>query len=191
MPRDARPLEPLRAGPVARSPRDTSSPVPASTIACMLLPRPEMRMTAHFTTTHASLRAVRALRSTIDADLERLDAIGAARRRSRVRIVATGHDEHHADAAIEGAVHFVRRRCCPCAAASRRSRGAASRDFSSCAQVFSGSTRGMFSRRPPPVMCAMPFTGDAAPSAPAPASRRCAWARCSASPSVRLPSKGS
>jgi hypothetical protein len=26
------------------------------------------------------------------------------------------------------------------------------------AQTFAGSTRGMFSVRPPPVMCAMPFT---------------------------------
>ena len=100
-----------------------------------------------------------------------------------------GDDDHHADAAIEGAVHLgvahvagLRQPLEHRIARPAGSRAAALR-------CPSGSTRGMLSVRPPPVMCASPWTGRAASEQPSSASRRCAWARAGGRTAAARPAR--
>ena len=79
--------------------------------------------------------------------------------RLRMRSV---HHHDHADAVVEGAVHLVVVDARRCVAARRTARSAASCPSSGARPVPSGSTRGMFSSRPPPVMWASALIGWAA-----------------------------
>ena len=105
-------------------------------------------------------------------------AVSPEARSVRERRIDVGrrHHDDHADAAVEGAVHLGQRDLAGRRAASRTpaSRGQLLR--CSTTSRPSGSTRGMLSVRPPPVMCAKPFTAPSA-RARASTSRRCAWAR--------------
>ena len=75
-------------------------------------------------------------------------------------------DDDHADAAVEDAVHLGVGDVAVPLQPVRTARAAASASRSQPrARRVPGSTRGMFSTSPPPVMCAMPLTGSAAISA--------------------------
>jgi hypothetical protein len=92
------------------------------------------------------------------ADLEHLLAGGAQGCRAAVGVRGIDHD-HHADAVVEGAVHLdvvdARRLLQPGKQLGLRGQ----LPFCRWAAVPSGSTRGMFSSRPPPVMWASALIG--------------------------------
>ena len=123
---------------------------------------------------------------------ERAPALaGRAQDRVDGRRPRRGGDDHHADAAVEGAQHLGLGDAAGLARASRTP--AATRNGVEVEPHAkpSGSTRGMLSGKPPPVMCAsalMPVGLRAGPRAAA--SHRCASASSSASPSVRPGANG-
>jgi hypothetical protein len=133
----------------------TSRPVFASTIERMLLPRPEIRMTPVFTLDDDRLRRV--------ASVPRHDRpTSYASRRSRParRVFPSRRlrdHQHHADAAVERAVH-LRLVDVPYFFSHWKILLRGQLASSSFALTSAGSTRGMFSVSPPPVMCATPFT---------------------------------
>ena len=91
------------------------------------------------------------------ADLE--DASRPHLRAQRVtssRLVG-GNDHRHADAAIEGPRHLLRRDAAALLKQREDARQMPSRPHRSTAWQFSGRTRGIFSRSPPPVICARPL----------------------------------
>ena len=139
----------------------------ARAIATMLEPRPEIRMAsrsgraggAHSLDDDAAGRRARTSPMSLRCLAVRVEERDG-RRRLRGR-----HDDDHADAAVEGAVHLGVGRSRRCAAASRTPGRAASCGARARTSNPSGSTRGMLSVRPPPVMCARPCTGSARISA--------------------------
>ena len=105
---------------------------------------------------------------------------------ARQRRIGLRHRHHHADAHVEGAVLIVGGTS-PARPSHSKIGGTGHEPCRTSAAVPSGSMRGRLSVRPPPVMCAMPFTGrppaaaaaragttDAAAAAPRP---RCRPAR--------------
>jgi hypothetical protein len=89
-------------------------------------------------------------------DLVRVDTMLLERADRGVHVLPR-NDEHHADAAIERAVHLV---TIDVAVALQPVEDREPRPARLLEPRLgsSGSTRGMFSVSPPPVMCAMPFT---------------------------------
>ena len=148
----------------------------ASISACMLEPRPEIR-------TRALLHAAEALIADASPGAA-ITSRSAPRSRPRgtdarrVGLVGCG-DHHHADAAIERAHHLCS--AIPPVSASQRT-PAASKRSRSIRRRPSGSTRGMFSVSPPPVMCASAFTPPFRGSRPGTSSHRCASARAAPRP---------
>ena len=151
----------------ARSRPDSVGSFAASISAAMLEPRPEIR-TATRLRAMASSAKVEACRCSVTRGLplaagttspsrtHRL-AFALEHRGDRVGLARLDHRDH-ADAAVEGAQHFL----LGDAAGLRRAIGtpaAPARARDRCARrVFFGSTRGMLSGNPPPVMCASALT---------------------------------
>ena len=92
----------------------------------------------------------------------RLLAGGAQHRPARCVRIGRGHAEHHAEPQLKVRYISASRDAARRAAASRRPPAASSCRMSTRASGASGSTRGMFSVRPPPVMWARACTGTCA-----------------------------
>ena len=166
----------------------------------MLLPRPEMRTAVRrrASAVPVTMRAARdrrraAHRSSTTSPIRLTRSPSASKARWTAFSLLARGDHHHADAAIEGAQHLGSAATGPVAASQRNTGGSrqARRDRAR-RRGASGSTRGMFSGKPPPVICASALTPArrARSTREQRASHRAASASAAPRPSVAAGAKG-